>query len=162
MKRIPLRRRDGSVRAYALVDDEDFELISGLRWCLHNSGYACREVPTVMMHRLILGLTRADKRQADHINRNRLDNRRANLRVVEAKEQAQNASLRRDNTSGYRGVVKHKDKWEAYAKRGKKRIYIGLFVTPKEADIAAKSWREKHLPLSDNAASVAATLPATV
>jgi hypothetical protein len=53
------------------------------------------------MHRLILG---TPKGQIDHENRDRLDNRRANLRVCTTQQNNRNISMRKDNTSGYKGV----------------------------------------------------------
>ena len=78
----------------ALVDDEDYELVSGYTWCAARFSprilYACSYVrgsgaaaPVyVRMHKLITGWPRTD-----HINGNGLDNQRANLRPV---SQAQN------------------------------------------------------------------------
>ena len=72
--------------AMTTVDDSDYESLKGYRWSLIN-GYAARtsrkyeHLPrTVKMHRQILGLLRSGKAiQVDHINGDRLDNRRANL-----------------------------------------------------------------------------------
>lgn len=75
--------RDSSVRAYALIDAEDYELVVGHRWWLSTAGYAFAKGAdgrSVLMHRLLMGCARGDQREVDHHNRNRLDNRRSNLR----------------------------------------------------------------------------------
>src|SRR5258708_36375432 len=95
MKRIPLRAKDGSVRAYALVDDEDFEHLSEWNWSLNPQGYAQR---TVTMHAEIMG------EMSDHVDRDGLNNRRGNLRPATKAQNAQNLSIRCDSSSGYRGV----------------------------------------------------------
>lgn len=65
----------------ALVDKEDYERIKHLTWCA-SQGYACTSIDGVMysMHRYILGYT--GELDIDHINNNRCDNRRSNLRIV--------------------------------------------------------------------------------
>lgn len=99
MKRIPLRNRFKEIIAYALVDDEDFDWLNQSRWCLSSHGYAIRNVPTpergiigrhIAMHRELLDLKFGDPRQGDHVNRDRLDNRRCNLRVATHAENMQN------------------------------------------------------------------------
>ena len=82
--------------------------------------------------------------QIDHINRNKTDNRIANLREVTNKQNGQNASKRSDNTSGHPGVGWHKQsaKWVAQIKHNQKLIHLGYFTTLEEA-IAARKAAEK-------------------
>jgi len=80
VKHIPLTR--GMI---ALVDDADFDRVSQYTWSCLNGGSAQARIGTirVQMHRFILGLNDYDgKVVVDHINHNRLDNRRCNLRIV--------------------------------------------------------------------------------
>lgn len=157
---IPLIAADGSVRAWALVDLEDAEWLSRWSWHLDPSGYAARHFYTgdrkvpgsrhkVYMHRQILGLKPHDPRYGDHINGNRLDNRRANLRIVTPLESAQNTSGRK-RTSKFRGVSYRADrcKWRATHQVNGKRYFIGHFDTEEEAAIAARRWREQHMPFA--------------
>src|SRR5690348_5562960 len=77
-----------------LVDECDFAMLSRHSWHLHTGGYAVRSVriggrcSNLLMHRAIMspppGLT------VDHINGNRLDNRRANLRVCTQRDNSRN------------------------------------------------------------------------
>ena len=84
------------------------------------------------------------KDQLDHINRNRSDNRIANLREATSKQNNQNAGKRSDNTSGHPGVSWHKrkSKWRASIKHNYKHIYLGYFSILEEA-IAARKVAEK-------------------
>lgn len=155
MKRIPLRAKDGSVRAYALVDDADFEWLS--QWPWHFSmGYAMRKGgrKTVNMHRQILGLERGDRRQGEHKNRNPLDCRRSNLRIAERgqADNQQNRGAQVNNTSGYRGVFwsGKEQKWVANARVGGMR-FCRCFETAELADIAVKAFRAQHMPFSEDA-----------
>ena len=81
------------------------------------------------------------KGQIDHINRNRSDNRIANLRDVSHKQNQQNKSKSSHNTSGCQGVHWHKrdSKWEAKIKHNRKSIHLGLFTTLEEALSARKA-----------------------
>ena len=80
----------------------------------------------------------------DHKNRDRLDNRWANLREANQSQNGANIGLLRSNTSGFKGVSFHKRarKWHAYIKSGRRRIHLGLHETAEDAaaayDAAAK------------------------
>lgn len=91
---IPLRARDGTVRAHAQVDDQDYQRLGSLRWSLHPLGYAVRrerrsERPgggrrgLVYLHREVLNVGRGEKKSVDHKNRDGLDCRRENLRLLD-------------------------------------------------------------------------------
>lgn len=120
----------------ALVDTSDYEWLSQWNWQAHwakhtRSFYAVRtsyqggHKMSINMHRLILGLLSGDPRKGDHANRNTLDNRRENLRIADSFQNAQNASRRSDNSSGYKGVCWHKPtgKWSAYINVEKRRVW---------------------------------------
>lgn len=150
---IPLRRRDGSI-VYALVDPCDFVAVNDFRWHLSAQGYVKRETGTAgqgkksfYLHREILGLAPDDPRQVDHKNRNRLDNRRSNLRAVTAAENAQN---RGHQTGRFRGVARatHGGTWLARVQIKGVVHYLGRFATEDEAGHAAAAFRREHMPFS--------------
>jgi hypothetical protein len=88
---IPIHGRAGVV-AEAVIDAESAGLVEGYRWNL-SGGYArsrSRGSGTTHMSRLILGLEKGDSREADHLNGDRLDNRRCNLRITDHKGNAEN------------------------------------------------------------------------
>lgn len=151
--RIPLRDRQGGIRAYVRVDAEDHEALSRHRWSLHQRGYACRWVPgrygngaTSFMHRELLGLEPGDGLQGDHINRDRLDNRKANLRVVTIQQQRQNQEPR-GKASRYRGVCFNRQRgaWYARVRLDGKTYYLGQHATEEEAAEAASRFRAEHM-----------------
>ena len=76
--------------------------------------------------------------QIDHINRNKSDNRFANLRAVTRSENMHNQGINCVNTSGYKGVYYHKrDKhWRAKIKLNNVEKSLGAFPTPEEASAA--------------------------
>jgi HNH endonuclease len=160
---IPLLRDDPSPRVvgFALVDASDFESLEPFRWGIHVAGYACRgeardgRPHTVFMHRTILGLSDGDNRKADHINRNRLDNRRANLRVLTDAENSQNQTARIGRTSMHRGVSwdSTRQRWIAYITVDGRRKYIGRFRHEADAAAAAQNFRRAFMPFSDEGMS---------
>lgn len=142
MKKIKLTRNK-----FTLVDDEDFEYLNQWKWNAHNrmdKFYAARggyerlgfykyRTYTISMHREIM---KAEKGQeVDHINGDSLDNRIENLRITNRFGNAQNVSIYKTNTSGYKGVsfYKARNKWVAYIQHNKKLQHLGYFDTAKEA-----------------------------
>lgn len=137
MKKIPLTQGK-----FALVDDEDYEDLSKLKWHISGRGYASRQSPrengrqrVVFMHRVILGLKHGDGVDCDHINGDRLDNRRANLRPCTRAENMRNVKRRSDNRSGFKGVHWRKDKcqWAASIRVNYRPVHLGYFKSAEEA-----------------------------
>ena len=95
MKQIPLHNRVGDLVAYALVDDEDYFEAALYRWSFSSDGYAQRGIRNAdgrlsseSLHVFLKG--RRPGYTIDHINRNKLDCRRSNLRWATASQQGQN------------------------------------------------------------------------
>jgi hypothetical protein len=127
----------------ALVDDEDFEWLNKFCWYQKNHGYVACHPPKVgnkrpeyLLHRLIMGIEKCGREiEVDHINNNKLDNRRSNLRLCTRSENMRNATKRRNCTSKYKGVSLNKrtKRWLArYAVNGTEYI-IGTFLTEEAA-----------------------------
>ena len=104
---VPVKNRD--LILYAKVDKEDYDKIKDIKWNIFN-GYALSSVGR--MHRFILGATKTDP-IVDHINNDRLDNRKVNLRFTSASKNNQNKKKKEGCTSEYLGVSYHKsgNKW---------------------------------------------------
>jgi len=83
----------------------------------------------------------------DHINNNRFDNRILNLQVITQRE---NCSKDKKSKSGFTGVSKIKDKYSVVINSNKKRFYLGLFNSLKEANTIYK----KAVHFLDNGESI--------
>lgn len=99
---------------------------------------------TVLLHRWLLGLERGDGLIGDHINGNRLDCRRENLRAVTPGESSANVAGRAG--SGFRGVYPCRGRWQARCKKNGKIHNLGTFDTPEEAASVSQAFREIYLP----------------
>jgi hypothetical protein len=132
---------------FVIVDAADLDWLRQWSWRadVRNAGYARRAESvagarhTILMHRQILGAP--DGVQVDHVNGYGLDNRRANLRLCTAGENACNVGLRRDNRAGFKGVRQDKEWWMARIQKGGRTVYLGCFRSAEEAarayDVAA-------------------------
>lgn len=129
--------------AVTLVDDEDFERFAPLGWYAAVSGalaYAVRHERAanaasrrlIRLHRLIIGAP--DGTVVDHVDGNGLNNRRCNLRLATAGQNASN-SIHRGNKHGFRGLVMRNRPTPYVAKInvGCRRITIGCFKTAEDA-----------------------------
>lgn len=145
--------RGGSRRASSTVDECDLDRVNTRRWSLSNTGYAVSRVDgrLTYLHRFILGVTNP-RVQVDHRNRNKLDNRRANLRKGSDAENSQNAtSLGR--TSRFRGVsrvARNKSApWVAQGGLAGRQYHLGYFVNEIDAAVAAEEWRLANMPFAE-------------
>jgi hypothetical protein len=146
---IALRRADGTFLGEALVDEADRAFLSQHRWRLGAHGYAVRNVPgtdeRALMHREILGLQRGDGLCVDHLNRDPLDNRRANLRICSQAENMQNRAIDGRGNSRFRGVI-YDEQRECWIARVS--VTVGNYDSEAEAAEAVSRWRAEHLPFA--------------
>ncbi len=134
----------------ALVDDEHFEELNKFKWCIQQDKwniYARRRAtkkermegsPTqIRLHRALLeekyGKEALEGKVVDHINHNGLDNTLANLRISSLRENQHNQRKSKNNTSGYKGVNAHGERWRAQIYVGGKNAHLGLFTCKHEA-----------------------------
>lgn len=129
-------------RVLALIDVEDISLVKDSLWHVGGGGYA-KSGDHKFMHRLILNAPEGS--QVDHINGNKLDNRRSNLRLATASQNRANKGKIVNNTSGYKGVSLSGKKWAADIAMNKVKVRLGRFDTPEEAAKAYdQAARELH------------------
>jgi len=138
---------DGS--KWTVLDRQDWSWAKDFKWC-ESGGYVMRGVrrdgKTTMfyLHREIaarmFGEDRLKGKEVDHIDRNRLNNSRQNLRLATHQQNLCNRSKHRNNTSGVPGVIWNKATQKWVVKIAGK--HVGLFAT-KEAAIEARKQGER-------------------
>jgi hypothetical protein len=125
---------------YAIIDYEDYDLVSPYTWRADSKGYAVsticlggKKTIGIKMHRIIIRAS--DGKQVDHINKNTLDNRKCNLRICTPFQNSGNQSKQKNNTSGYKGVTYYKSlqKWQAGIQINGRSIHLGRFENKEDA-----------------------------
>ena len=126
-----------------LLSKEDADRLNNKSLCCHAAGYVIIwDKKAQYLHRWLFNLDKDDKRCVDHIDGNKLNCTRENLRLCTVSENMHNRSKIGKNgitASKYKGVVKHKsypNKWVATCRKDNVVYRIGIYDTEKEAAIA--------------------------
>ncbi len=160
-KRLPIHGQVPGTRQYqvvghSLVDDEFFDWLNRWRW-IYVNGYVGRWIrhepgrggrrTCLYLHRVVSGVPRG--LLTDHINRDRTDNRRCNLRLVTDAKNNHNVPAR-GGSSKFRGVSwdKARSKWSAKVRAEGSTVHFGRFDDELEAASAAEEGRRVLLPLA--------------
>ncbi len=139
--RIPLRNKEGKVIDYALVDEDDYEKVNQYRWHMSNSyakGYVNGK--NMMLHYFIFQKVE-EKNVIDHINRDRLDNRKDNLREATNSQNSQNITKKNNTSSVYIGVRYRKER--NIFSSSCKNVHLGNFEKEIDAAIAYDKYSYK-------------------
>ncbi len=137
MSQPSLTLTDGSS---VLVDESDLGLLCALRWTRHSQGYAWalnklgRGPRMVLMHRVIMGVYESSRPLVDHINHNKLDNRKSNLRLCTHRGNQANRRVIPNKTSQFKGV-RWLDTDGVWMARVAGR-HVGRFATERQAALA--------------------------
>lgn len=153
-----MKKISGDVKAITIsdgteviVDSDDYEKLTKYKWSANGNGYAVRGVHIgnrkyrkIYMHREILNVKSSEI--VDHVNGNKFDNRKENLRVVTPSQNAVNAGRRKNNSSGYKGVFyeSRRDKWRAEIKVNYRSVFLGYFDNKEDAAKAYNKAALKH------------------
>ena len=152
-RRIPCRDRFGAIRLWVLVDVQDFEHLNSYLWH-YGSRYVRRRVVVdgrvrlQKLHNEVFGLPFDSGFEVDHIDRDPLNNRRSNLRILELGMNQQNATKAKGKTSQYRGVSLSNGSWLAMVTHDGRQHYGGRHATEVDAAHAAAELRLRILPVS--------------
>ena len=151
MKKIELSGKLGKNKFF-LIDNEDFAWISKIRWHLSPAGYPrtttydseTKKTKPIILHKIIMG--DSSGYYVDHINRNKLDNRKKNLRWCTPSQNRINSKIRKDSYSKEKGVYFSKDrnKWCAYIQVDGKNKGLGNFYNKEDAIRVREKASKKH------------------
>ena len=127
-----------------LIDDQDLSRIAGYRWRLSANGYVVASAKVagvwrlIYLHRLLLGTKPGY--QGDHINHNKLDNRRQNLRLVTPQQNLRNRGRFRRSQSGLTGVSQHGKRFQAYVRVNGRKKHLGTYDTAEQAALVRDAY----------------------
>lgn len=142
--------KDGKIKKIALLDKDVVNKISKYSFRMHNNGYVVTAIKkkTLYLHQIILG-TKKDNYEIDHINRNKLDNRKNNLRLCKHIDNTHNRKRNIDQGINFINRKLNKQ-YRATIIDNNKLYFLGYFKTKDEA---IKVRREKEKELYKNFAS---------
>lgn len=129
-----------------LLDSEDRAKFGIFKWKVNNEGYGIRNLfvggknVSKLLHREVMGLSPYDKIQVDHLNGNRADNRKCNLRLADNSINQQNRKDQQcNNKSGFRNVhfAVTKGKWRARVTVNGIKSHLGYYESAAEAGAVA-------------------------
>lgn len=129
-----------------IVDDDIYELIKDQKWHCATNGYAIRNLPReyrqlqkkIRLHQLVMCFPNSI---IDHINGNKLDNRRCNLRLCNESTNGANSIIPKNNTTGYKGVsINPCGTFRARVDKNGQGYYLGTFSNVIDA---AKAYDKK-------------------
>lgn len=128
-------------------DLEDYELVRQYYWRENQNGYCVNKrwkSKTTFLHRLIMNCP--DDMYVDHINGDRLDNRKQNLRIVTMSQNNMNQKQRENTSSGVTGVTwkNREQKWIAKIHIDGKEIYLGSYTNKEDAIKARREAENKY------------------
>lgn len=131
-------KRNNHKPSFTVVDRDVYEEQSQYKWHLNSYGYVIRKewngvrTKTVFLHRVVGEVPKG--MVTDHINGDRIDNRRSNLRACAQRQNACNSRRPKSNTSGYVGVSRTlSGKWRAFIKHDYQQLNFGRYETKEEA-----------------------------
>jgi hypothetical protein len=119
---------------YARVDQTYLPLVSHYKWYVHSGGYAVSSGGKLLMHHLVHGRPPAGF-VTDHVNGDRLDNRRTNLRFITNVANSRYRTVtNKNNTIGFRGIKRQKSgRFSARVQHNGHDISLGVYDTLEEA-----------------------------
>lgn len=127
------------------IDLEDYEKIKNITWTRNNNGYVCatKVYGHIALSRYLLDCSKGDGIIVDHINGDINNNRKCNLRKTNRSINSLNQNPKGRGELKTLGVRKRKNRYEARITINGKQIYIGSFLTLKEAEQARITYEQQ-------------------
>lgn len=133
----------GYVKGESIIDLDDFGKVKDYKWCQDSQGYMSTYSKgfghnrRVKIHHMIMNHKQGRDIEVDHLDGDKLNNRKSNLRFCTQKQNSRNSIMSKNNTSGYKGVVFCKDRterhWKAQIYVNYRNMHMGYFDSRIEA-----------------------------
>ena len=123
----------------AIVDDDDYEYLNQFKWHIVSGRYAATNMKingkskSIYLHRFIMKVSK--DMQVDHVDNNKLNNLKTNLRICTHAQNNINRPVRSNSKSGFKGVIFYRKlkKYIARIRFNKKEYYLGCYIEIKDA-----------------------------
>ncbi len=146
-----IRNKSGEIHAQFVVDKEDFDFATGYTWDVLKNGYVHTRSrggrfnsKNIYLHRALVEAGKGEV--VDHVNRDKMDNRRANLRKCTASQNQHNRDKYKNNTSGHNGIsILPSGSWKVDLQVAGKQ-YRKAFKTFQEAIDQYNAWKKQLNP----------------
>jgi hypothetical protein len=134
----------------AIVDDDDYDYLMQWKWHILSGRYAGTNMKingkskSIYLHRFIMKVSK--DMQVDHIDNNKLNNVKTNLRICTHTQNMINRPVYSNSKSGFKGVIFY-DKLKKYIARinfNNKEYYLGCYIDPKDAARAYNEAAQKY------------------
>lgn len=124
---------------YVVIDKDDYESVKDIKW-FFDGRYAANKIgKKIYLHRILMKSPKGEV--VDHINGDKLDCRKSNLRICTQQRNTFNrTSLNKNNTSGHIGITwsRDKNKWLTRIMLSNKSKFLGYFEELEDAISARK------------------------
>ena len=147
---VPVKLFKSDDVVYTLVSDEDYYDVVQHKWYLNRGGYPWSRLGSEMQCFLVKN--NDPTKVVDHINCDKMDNRRENLRIVSRSFNNRNKRKREGTSSKYKGVqfYSQTNKWRARIKINNHEKHLGYFHTEEEARIRYQEEYDKLEKLEES------------
>lgn len=132
----------GKIKASALLSDCDIARVCGHSWYINTHGYIQETRTGLLLHRLVMNAPKGV--QVDHINGDKLDNRRENLRLCDNTQNSHNQQRHVAGQSKYKGVRRNGKRWQAQIAIFGIHKTLGTHDTEAEAALAYNAAARHH------------------
>lgn len=129
------KRGSGEELGSFKVDLADFDLVASKHWRRWKDDFYTGNLSPVNIARFLFGLQSGDKEIVDHINGDRTDNRRSNLRIADPSQNGANKAIGRRNNSGVAGVYwdRNRKRWAVEIRYYYQRIHLNRYINFEDA-----------------------------
>jgi len=142
--------KHNDIKAKTFFNTRHLEKVKKYKWCITSQNYVYHSSCNLKLHCLLFSVP--ENMVCDHKDRNKLNNLDSNFRICTNAENLRNREKSKNNTSGFKGVIKNRNKWRSVIRVNNELIQLGTFISKIEAarayNLAAKKYHGEFAKLN--------------